>query len=182
MEKEMATHSSVLAWRIPGMAGPGGLPSMGSHRVGHDWSELAAAAAAVFCGVKVSATKVFPCGNLKLTPFPLKGGQVIWTNSPILQTAVPAKSLRVRKWHTSNSCCLRSVRSIRITIWRRQWPVQIGLLIYLFLAMLHGMRDFSSRIRDQTSATYTGRTVSEPLDIQGSPQAGLLYFDYLPFL
>ena len=34
--KEMATHSSVLAWRIPGTAGPGGLPSMGSHRVGHD--------------------------------------------------------------------------------------------------------------------------------------------------
>ena len=36
MEKEMATHSSVLAWRIPGTAEPGGLPSMGSHRVGHD--------------------------------------------------------------------------------------------------------------------------------------------------
>ena len=36
LEKEMATHSSVLAWRIPGTAGPGGLPSMGSHRVGHD--------------------------------------------------------------------------------------------------------------------------------------------------
>ena len=35
-EKEMATHSSVLAWRIPGMAEPGGLPSLGSHRVGHD--------------------------------------------------------------------------------------------------------------------------------------------------
>ena len=35
LEKEMATHSSVLAWRIPGMAEPGGLPSMGSHRVGH---------------------------------------------------------------------------------------------------------------------------------------------------
>ena len=41
----MATHSSVLAWRIPGMGKPGGLPSMGSHRVGHDWSDLAAAAA-----------------------------------------------------------------------------------------------------------------------------------------
>ena len=40
----MATHSSVLAWRIPGMAEPGGLPSMGSHRVRHDWSDLAAAA------------------------------------------------------------------------------------------------------------------------------------------
>ena len=36
LEKEMATHSSVLAWKIPGMAEPGGLPSMGSHRVGHD--------------------------------------------------------------------------------------------------------------------------------------------------
>ena len=36
LEKEMATHSSVLAWRIPGMEEPGGLPSIGSHRVGHD--------------------------------------------------------------------------------------------------------------------------------------------------
>ena len=46
LEKEMATHSSVLAWRIPGTGEPGVLPSMGSHRVGHDWSDLAAAAAA----------------------------------------------------------------------------------------------------------------------------------------
>ena len=44
LEKEMATHSSVLAQRIPGMGEPGGLLSMGSHRVGHDWSDLAAAA------------------------------------------------------------------------------------------------------------------------------------------
>ena len=44
LEKEMATHSSVLAWGIPGTAEPGGLPSMGSHRVGHDWHDLAAAA------------------------------------------------------------------------------------------------------------------------------------------
>ena len=44
LEKEMATHSSVLAWRIPGAGEPGGLTSMGSHRVGHDWSDLAAAA------------------------------------------------------------------------------------------------------------------------------------------
>ena len=46
LEKEMATHSSVLAWRIPGTGEPGGLPSMGLHRVGHDWSDLAAAATA----------------------------------------------------------------------------------------------------------------------------------------
>ena len=43
LEKEMATHCSVLAWRIPGTAKPGGLPFMGSHRVRHDWSDLAAA-------------------------------------------------------------------------------------------------------------------------------------------
>ena len=45
LEEEMATHSSVLAWRIPGTGEPGGLPSTGSHRVGHYWSDLAAAAA-----------------------------------------------------------------------------------------------------------------------------------------
>ena len=45
LEKEMATHSSTLAWRIPGTGEPGGLLSKGSHRVRHDWSDLAAAAA-----------------------------------------------------------------------------------------------------------------------------------------
>ena len=44
LEKVMAPHSSTLAWKIPWMEEPGGLPSMGSHRVGHDWSDLAAAA------------------------------------------------------------------------------------------------------------------------------------------
>ena len=52
LEKERATHSSVLAWRIPGMAEPDGLSSMGSHRVGQDWSNLAAAAAA---GMRLSS-------------------------------------------------------------------------------------------------------------------------------
>ena len=46
LEKEMATHSSVLVWRIPGTGEPGRLPSVGSRRVGHDWRDLAAAAAA----------------------------------------------------------------------------------------------------------------------------------------
>ena len=47
LKKEMATHSSVLAWKIPGTGEPGGLLSIGSHRVRHNWSDLAAAAAAV---------------------------------------------------------------------------------------------------------------------------------------
>ena len=45
LEKEMATHSSVLAWRIPGTGEPGGLPCTGSHRIGHNWSDLAVAVA-----------------------------------------------------------------------------------------------------------------------------------------
>ena len=53
LEKEMATHSSVLAWRIPGTGEPGGLPSLGSHRVRHDWSDLAAAAAAWYTYIYV---------------------------------------------------------------------------------------------------------------------------------
>ena len=48
LEKEMEIHSSVLAWRIPGTGKPGGLPSLGSHRVGHDWRDLAAAAVPQF--------------------------------------------------------------------------------------------------------------------------------------
>ena len=54
LEKEMATHSSVLARRIPGTGEPGGLPSMGSHRVGHDWRDLAPAAAAAVLSYTVS--------------------------------------------------------------------------------------------------------------------------------
>ena len=60
LEKEMATHFSVLAWRIPGTGEPGGLPSMGSHRVRHDWSDLAAAAAA--------NTSTISCSQLCNTP------------------------------------------------------------------------------------------------------------------
>ena len=51
-EKAMAPHSSTLAWKIPWMEEPGGLPSMGSHRVGHDWSDLAAVAADITWSVK----------------------------------------------------------------------------------------------------------------------------------
>ena len=50
LEKEMPTHSSVLAWRIPGTGEPGGLPCMESHRVEHDWSDLAAAATSTYKG------------------------------------------------------------------------------------------------------------------------------------
>ena len=65
LEKEMATHFSVLAWRIPGTGEPGGLPSMGLHRVRHDWSDLEAAAAAAF--LTKSENEQDPPGQRKTT-------------------------------------------------------------------------------------------------------------------
>ena len=61
LQKERATHSSVFAWRIPGTAEPGGLLSMGLHRVGHDWSDLAAAAAYVHSTWSFRIHFFFPC-------------------------------------------------------------------------------------------------------------------------
>ena len=65
LEKEMATHSSVLAWRIPETGEPGGLPSLGLHRVGHDWSDLAVAAAAASCLTKELKAQRWRSWNLK---------------------------------------------------------------------------------------------------------------------
>ena len=63
LEKEMATHSSVLAWRIPGTVEPGGLPSMGWHRFGHEWSDLAAAdASGLFVAVSYYRVINHPIG------------------------------------------------------------------------------------------------------------------------
>ena len=70
LEEEMATHSSVLAWRIPGTGEPGGLRSMGLHRVQHDWSDLAAAAAAAgyFTMKKIIKFNLRENTDIKLTP------------------------------------------------------------------------------------------------------------------
>ena len=71
LEKEMATHSSVLAWRIPGMGEPGGLLSMGLHRVGHNCSDLAAAAATVM----LEKTLESLLDSKEVTPLSPKGKQ-----------------------------------------------------------------------------------------------------------
>ena len=63
LEKEMETHSGVLVWRIPGMGEPGGLSSMGSHRVGYDWSDLAAAAAAAADSENNAIIRIFSRGR-----------------------------------------------------------------------------------------------------------------------
>ena len=81
LEKEMATHSSVLAWRISGTGELGGLPSLGSHRVGHDWSDLAAAAAAAIprCshGGTTDASELLGCFLQTYMNLELSGCEVI---------------------------------------------------------------------------------------------------------
>jgi len=80
LEKEIATHSSVLAWRIPGTGEPGGPPSMGSHRVRHDWSDLAAAAAASSPGKRSNCW--VKERNWRADVAPLSGGDCLHTPSP----------------------------------------------------------------------------------------------------
>ena len=76
LEREMATHSSVLAWRIPGTGEPGGLPSMGPHRIGHDWSDLAAAAVCI-CQSQTPNVSSLPPGNHKFVYY-------IWDSISVL--------------------------------------------------------------------------------------------------
>ena len=69
LEEEMATHSSVLAWRIPWTEEPSGLPSMGSHRVGHDWSDLAAAATRFYVVVcSIAQSHPILCNPMDCSP------------------------------------------------------------------------------------------------------------------
>ena len=101
LEKEMATHSSVLAWRIPGTGEPGGLLSMGLHKAGHDWSDLAAAAAvaALYKWHAFSETKSFLIQSLVYT----KRHVLITRNTPTLKLNVD-KLLEITRWssHYSN--------------------------------------------------------------------------------
>ena len=95
LEKAMATHSSVLAWRIPGMGEPGGLPSMGSHRVGHNWSNLAAAAP---WSLKTAEVQVHPhsAGGIRVLSAPsiqaswwLNPAKTQWLQMPRLAAEHP---------------------------------------------------------------------------------------------
>ena len=103
LEKEMATHSSVLAWRIPGMGEPGGLPSLGSHRVGHDWSDLAAAAAVCESVDSVQFSRSVVSGSLR--PHEPQAGQA---SLSITNSRSPPKPMSIESVIPSNHlilCC-----------------------------------------------------------------------------
>ena len=98
LEKEMATHSSDLAWRLPGTGEPGGLPSMGSCRVGHDWSDLAAAAV---CSVAQSCPTL--CGPMGCSP-PGSSSHGVF-QARLLEWAV-IYSFRGSSWLRDGNCLL----------------------------------------------------------------------------
>ena len=88
LEKEMATHSSVLAWRIPGMGEPGGLPSVGLHRVRHNWSDLAAAAAAATWPGKVNTG----CQR----PYPATWHHPVYCRTPVSLGYTSVKDMSIK--------------------------------------------------------------------------------------
>ena len=88
----MATHSRVLAWRIPGTGEAGGLPATGSHRVGHDWSDLAAAAAGLDCSAPAPSSCSDCCAGVSLrswAPGPGVGRHCAWAQQWHLGLGAP---------------------------------------------------------------------------------------------
>ena len=131
----MATNSSVLAWRIPGMGEPGGLPSVGPHRVGHDWSDLAAAAAAAnyarcllwlidqrgFCRWRDGGLWASPWAHISNT---WPGGALVltmlWTAWTTTSTFISGSLL------PAGSSFLPAIRTPSLQL---EWPQTVGLTL-----------------------------------------------------
>ena len=96
----MATHTSALAWRIPGTAEPGGLPSMGSHRVGHDWSDLAAAAWNSMLGKIMTLQERIPFSPGHRRP------TLMWPRPPLTWTSLPAAGSFCHEASASTALCI----------------------------------------------------------------------------
>ena len=118
LEKEMATHSSVLAWRIPGTGEPGGLPSMGSHRVGHDCSDLAAININVYRAQSLCHVRVFASPWTVAHQAPLFMGfsrQEYWSGLPFPSPGdLPDPGIKprtifpsIRDFSNESSVCIR---------------------------------------------------------------------------
>ena len=111
LEKEMATHSSVLAWRIPGTGEPSGLPSMGLHRVRHDWSDLAAAG--VFTNhitfkLPHCKKKIKACGELQWN----NSNTVMW----LMHTVYHVPDTPLKTWRALTPLMFLTTCEVSITI------------------------------------------------------------------
>ena len=127
LEKEMAAHSSVLVWRIPGTGEPGGLPSMGSHRVGHDWSDLAAAAAAAlyYMGFPSGSVIESAC-NVGATGSIPGSGRSAGVNGHLLQYSPLENPMDRGAWWVTVH------RVTKSQTWLKQFSTQAGTIWYSY--------------------------------------------------
>ena len=109
LEKEMATYSSVLAWRISGTGEPGGLPSLVSHRVGHNWSDLAALAAAA------SFLNFFGCGAISSQIRKYKS--ILWTSCDLPLGTEARTQWEVREQVLRKGCIFGAQLRAPFLIW-----------------------------------------------------------------
>ena len=108
LEKEMATHSSVLAWRISETGEPGGLPSLGSHRVGHDWSNLASAAVA-------NTSLLFKIGTIATNTFlSVRNKFIYFYSTKICASAFEAFSASC--WLLKHFFCKKLLRCLEVVV------------------------------------------------------------------
>ena len=112
-EKAMTPHSSTLAWKIPWTEGPGGLLSVGSHRVGHNWSDLAAAAAATDVGYQFRGSS-FSFTEKAMTPHSSTlAWKIPWTEEPSRLQSMGSRRVG-HDW-------VASVSLFAYMHWRRKW-------------------------------------------------------------
>ena len=132
LEKEMATHSSVLAWRVPGTGEPGGLLSTGSHRVGHDWSDLAAAVEGKRHSRNVMGSQCLPHPPRTLSPKTIQPGTQA---SPVSRDMIPAKV--IMGWGEIESAYVSIfIVYLVIWIWVYRWITSQWVFLVLFVFFL----------------------------------------------
>ena len=135
LEKEMATHSSVLAWRIPGTGEPGGLPSMGSHRVRQDWSNLAAAEVILLWGLSLFPLGLIPCLLHRLREEDKSGAaSALCQRSSGLQTRTPEVTFTKGDKGKRRCFSLPDLTSFLMTVFRSILISTDGVTPFLFIA------------------------------------------------
>ena len=156
----MATHFSTLAWKIPWTEEPGGLLSMGSHRVGHDWSNLAAAAAVALVFIVSSPHN----GEGNGTPLQYFAWKIPWTEEPGGLQFVGL--LRVRhNWATSLSL-------FTFMHWRRKWqPTHCSCLENprdggAWWAAVHGVAQSRTRLKQLSNSSSSSNPHNGPASLR----------------
>ena len=155
LEKAMATHSSTPAWKVPWMEEPSGLQSMGSHRVGHDWSDLAAAAAYGPTSSMFMSFKLIT----RVTMFP-RHKETVWELSKFLFDVVLYFDARLPKWGGGNSPQMSNL--CKLYEWQSSlfwWKAIKWQLTSIFLpGKFHGERSLQTMVQSHKALDTTEHT------------------------